>query len=82
MFKPIYLEKVRNVVHHIPTHIVTCSGKNSSRNGPNRMIPKLSGSSLLFIRLTLRGKRGEEMEDILILERKRTRRQVNKRGKE
>jgi hypothetical protein len=46
------------------------------------MIPKLSGSSLLFIRLTLRGKRGEEMEDILILERKRTRRQVNKRGNE
>lgn len=56
----------------------TWSGKNSMRKGPRRMMPKLSGSSLLFTRLTLwrqrerrKGCRQKDRRDIKSEERKK-----------
>lgn len=44
------------------SHTHTWSGKNSKRKGPRRIMPKLSGSSLLFTRLTLRRQRHRKKE--------------------
>lgn len=36
--------------------LITCSGKNSCRKGPSKMMPSPSGSNLVFMRFTLRQK--------------------------
>lgn len=45
---------------HTHTHTPTWSGKNSNRNGPRRIMPKFSGSSLLLTRVTLRRRRDKK----------------------
>lgn len=49
------VEAVVDLHLHARTH--TWSGKNSNRNGPRRIMPKFSGSSLLLTRVTLRRRR-------------------------
>lgn len=61
-------------------HTHTWSGKNSNRNGPRRIMPKLSGSSLVFTRLTLERNRLKDVKDFYIKNRQKEHAHFNPRG--